>query len=142
MTSSSMLNDPWRVPYYGLSWKDVTSIIQAVNKDILPCFESSDQHIFFKLKISDMMPILMINLEFAASATGMTITSIPIFVKNCVQIHVDGTMHLTHEGGTVLVEPNLTCDAPDITIKFIKRLMTTIITRIETYMNTHIKKKI
>lgn len=129
-----MLNDPLTIRYYNLSTSDYIKLIQTVNPDIILSVECTDSTCFIQFKICDALPIFFFNFRFVPGSGDVCINSMSTTVKNCVQIIINGTIAVRRTDEMITITPNLTCNASDMSLKLIKKVMQTINLRIDEFM--------
>lgn len=136
-----MFNEPIVFSSLNLSADDMLLLFQKVNSDIILEYKLTGNTVFIKFNTPDMFPAFYINVAYAPlSASTFTLKSVPTSVPKCTQLRVQGQVLVAEAGGMVTVTPSIEIDASDVIIRLCRNIFRTLVSRMETFVETVLKK--
>jgi hypothetical protein len=135
-----MFNDPIVFKSMNLTADDLLLLFQKVNTDIILEYKLTGNTVFMKFNTPEMFPSFYINILYTPlSPSVFTVKSIPTSVPKCSQIHLQGQVIVAEAGGMVTVMPAIEIDASDVIIRISRSIFKTLVSRMETFVETVLK---
>jgi hypothetical protein len=123
-----------------LTADDLLLLFQKVNSDIILDYKLTGNVVFIKFNTPDMFPSFYVNVLYTPSPSSVfTVKSIPTSVPKCTQLHIQGQVTVAEAGGMVTVMPAIEIDASDVIIRMCKSIFKTLVSRMETFVETVLK---
>jgi hypothetical protein len=135
-----MFNDPIVFRSMNLTAEDLLLLFQKVNSDIILDYKLTEHTVFIKFNTPEMFPSFYINVLYTpVSPSVFTVKSVPTSVPKCAQLHLHGQVTIIEAGGTVTVMPAVEIDASDVIIRMSRSIFKTLVSRMETFVDTVLK---
>jgi hypothetical protein len=123
-----------------LTADDVLLLFQKVNSDIILEYKLTGNMVFMKFNTPDLFPSFFVNVLYApSSASVFTLKSIPTSVPKCTQLLLHGQVTIAEAGGMVTVMPSIEIDASDVIIRMSRGIFKTLVSRMESFVDTVLK---
>jgi hypothetical protein len=123
-----------------LTADDILLLFQKVNTDIILEYKLTGNMVFIKFNTPEMFPSFYINVLYTPlSATVFAVKSVPTTVPKCTQLHLRGQITVAEAGGMVTVMPAIEIDASDVIIRMSRSIFKTLVSRMETFVDTVLK---
>jgi hypothetical protein len=137
-----MFNDPIVFRSMNLTADDVLLLFQKVNSDIILEYRLTGNTVFIKFNTPDMFPAFYINVMYTPlSPSVFAVKSVPISVPKCTQLQLHGQVTVVEAGGHVTVMPSIEIDASDVIIRMSRSIFKTLVSRMETFVDTVLKNR-
>jgi hypothetical protein len=134
-----MFNDPIVFRSMDLTADDLLLLFQKVNSDIILEYKLTGNMVFIKFNTPEMFPSFYVNVLYTPSSSVFTLKSVPTSVPKCTQLHLHGQVTVVEAGGMVTVMPSIEIDASDVVIRMCRTIFKTLVSRMETFVDTVLK---
>lgn len=134
-----MFNDPIVFRSMDLTADDLLLLFQKVNSDIILEYKLTGNTVFIKFNTPEMFPSFYVNVLYTPSSSVFTLKSVPTSVPKCTQLQIHGQVTVVEAGGMVTVMPSVEIDASDVVIRMCRTIFKTLVSRMETFIDTVLK---
>lgn len=134
-----MFNDPIVFRSLDLTADDLLLLFQKVNSDIVLEYKLTGNTVFIKFNTPELFPAFYVNVLYTSSPSVFTLKSVPTSVPKCTQLQLHGQLTVVEAGGMVTVLPSIEIDASDVIIRMCRSIFKTLVSRMETFIDTVLK---